>query len=166
MRIWKWCWFIGALIVLALPAWGQDAVYKRLSDTDAAEAKAAYDQLQAAQKKWDDVQTKIQDVYLNQAHPKFDQSDGHPLNGAVSMSINGVVDEPWQFGFTFSKDFKIIVPKARTTAGTLTIGGSQYWYPCGGIGMAPASSSGPVINTPVFIDGGSSTTAKITGSLQ
>jgi hypothetical protein len=77
----KYLW-IAALLLLGTPLFAQDAKVVELIPSDAREAKAAYDEMKAAEKKWQDLNAKLQRTYKG--------FDG---------------------GIEFSSDFKFIVPK-------------------------------------------------------
>jgi hypothetical protein len=74
--------WIAVFVLLGTPLFAQDAKVVELSPSDALEAKAAYEDMKAAEKKWGDLQAKLQRTYKD-----FDS------------------------GLEFSADFKFIVPK-------------------------------------------------------
>lgn len=79
-----WTIVLAVIFSMLLSIWAhsQDAKVIQLTSEDAIAAKATYDEMKSAEKKWADIQTKLQKTYKG--------FDG---------------------GIEFSSDFKFIVPK-------------------------------------------------------
>lgn len=96
----------------------QTANVIELSPNDAARAQKAWDTLQKAQAEWKAVRSDIEKSYVKRACLVI---------GCTSTSVEG-----FESDFEFSKDFKVIVPKAATwitTGGSGTIVPSYPCYP-------------------------------------
>jgi hypothetical protein len=107
MRLWRWTWNIGAVIVLAACAWGQTGKYIAISPDEATKAKATYERMKQAEDDWKSLEKQIGDKYL----PKS--------TGVSIVNKGGVVivvpENPWQGGFEFSDDFKLLLPAPLPT---------------------------------------------------
>lgn len=95
-----------ALLValLAISALPQEAKIKHLTIEDGAAAKTAYEAFKKAEKEWNDTKARVGKKYV-------------------------APDRSWGSEFTFTEDFKAVVPAAvkLSSTGTLT-------FPCGGSG--------------------------------
>ena len=102
--------FMGALCS------AQDSRVIQLKPEDAIAAKAAYDEMKSAEKKWADIQTNLQRTYKGKG---FD------------------------VGIEFSSDFKFIVPKQQGITAYIW---PNYWpnycliTPAGGYGQQPVTN--------------------------
>jgi hypothetical protein len=104
----------------------QNAKVMALSTDDAAQAKKLHVEMKAAEKAWEDFNKKVKKEYASK-------------------------DSGFEYGFTFSEDFKYIVPDASATwttaTGTITItpnccGAQTYWYPSCGTTCCCGSTAG------------------------
>jgi hypothetical protein len=91
------------MLVAAFACYGQDALVIQLSATDAAKAKQLYEAKIAAEKAWKEFNSHVSTFYTTEKKLKND--------GCVETVL---VRNGWTGGFTFSKDFKFIIPKPDT----------------------------------------------------
>lgn len=106
---------IAVMTLISIPVFAQSAKVIQLDTADAAEAKQVYQQMQDAQKAWNDIQKRIASKYVEE---RFVAQTGTKL----TKNKKG-----WENGFNFSEDFKSIVPMITVTSG---IGSGQYISCC------------------------------------
>lgn len=116
------------IILVAAALVAQTAKVIHLKTEDQVQAKKLYNDLQAAQKAWDEFNTKIADKYAAETL----HSDGTLIKTCVAVNSKtgkGVNCQPatrpkegWHNGFEFSEDFTAIVPKS-TSSYTLSTNG-------------------------------------------
>jgi hypothetical protein len=99
----------------------QQAKVIHLKTEDQATAKKLYAELQAAQKAWDQFNTKISERYT--------QGVGRNALDLCSGGKQGCYKPGFHFGFEFSEDFSVIVPKPAGTGSILWKSSSNTPYP-------------------------------------
>jgi hypothetical protein len=98
-------------LILAAPLLAQTAEVIQLTPGDAAEAKALYAQQAEIQYRIKELEFRIEQDYLTVPRPK---------EGCLSFSTNldygsaRCVLSGWDYGFTYSTDFRYIVPTPPT----------------------------------------------------
>lgn len=107
--------------------YSQTAKVLTLKPNDAAEARALWERLQSAQKDWDAFNTRIGEDYLN-----GDCGVVTGTTGSITLWYNGKPPgcklSGWENGFTFSEDFKTIVPKPYSYTTPTWPNTCGYWW--------------------------------------
>jgi len=94
----------------------QNAIVVQLSDADAKQAMAKWEDLQDAQKDWNQFNRVIEKKYLQVTIDSPDKGDFVWGSGnIISQQDKLYVRSGFEHGFTFSKDFRFLVPKPAAT---------------------------------------------------
>ena len=107
------------LVLITTSLFGQNAKVVPLSEKDAIRAASLYKTMKDAEKAWEDFQTEVRENYLV-VKPNKTCSWEHTCTDCISV-CNRYKDGFNFGGFSFSEDFKFIVPKENSISYTWAI---------------------------------------------